>query len=210
MKAVVYHADAPMITKRYPKDTYKNLLIGLKKNCNSFGIPLTHITINGFEGYGDENIFVDADPNDIVYNRDKFFIEYLKNGDEDETYYFTEPDSRINKMFPLLTTDIALLYRGKHPHITPAWRLTKKSALPIFEDVFKLFSGKKTWDTDCTVWHNFYNMLDEQVKLGKTTYKGLTVELRDYKNYCLRRRSSYVSQFKSNHKTDLINQDISS
>jgi hypothetical protein len=207
MKAVVYHADAK-IAERYPKDTYKNLLLGLRKNCNDFNIPLVHITINGFEGYGDENIYVDADPEDIVYNREKFFIEYLKSADSNETYYFTEPDSRINKKFPELTTDLAVLYRGQHPHITPAWRLAKKSALPIFEKVFSLYNeGKKNWDSDCTAWHKFYFLLDKSITTGITTYNNLSVELRDYKSYCMRRRSGYVSQFKSNHKSDLIKQD---
>jgi hypothetical protein len=35
-------------------------------------------------------------------------------------------------------------------------------------------------------------------------YNNLTIELRDYKQYCMRRRTGYVSQFKSNHKTDLV------
>jgi hypothetical protein len=206
MKAVVYHTDAS-ISEKFPKDTYKNLLLGLRKNCNDFNIPLVHITINGFEGYGDENIFVDADPENIVWNREKFFIEYLKSADSNETYYFTEPDSRINKNFPDLTTDLALLYRGKVPRITPAWRLARTSALSIFEEVFDDYTDQKTWNTDCTAWDKFYDKLNPVENLGIHEYKNLTIELRDYKKYCLRRRDAYVSQFKSNHKSDLIRQD---
>lgn len=208
MKAVVYHADAPLITSRYPKDTYKNLLIGLRKNCNDFDIPLVHITINGHQGYGDENIFVDADPNDIVWNREQFFIEYLENTDPNETYYFTEPDSRINRMFPPLTTDLAMLYRGTEPRITPAWRLAKTTALPIFKKAFSLYeTSKKHWNTDCGAWSSMWNVIGEPRSGDIVSYNNLTIELRDYKTYCMRRRSGYVSQFKSNHKTDLVNQD---
>jgi hypothetical protein len=209
MKAVVYHADAPIIADKFSKDTYKNLLIGLKKNCNSFNIPLVHITINGFEGYGDENIFVDADPNDIVWNREKFFIEYLKQVENSEVIYFTEPDSRINKIFPPLITDLSVLLRGTSPRITPAWRLAKKSALPIFEEVFSFYDVEysKSWDADCVIWDKLYSKLNCPTVNDIINYNGLTIELRDYKQYCMRRRTSFVSQFKSHHKDDLLNQD---
>jgi len=209
MKAIVYHTDAPSIADKFPKDTYKNLLIGLKKNCNNFNIPLVHITINGYLGYGDENIFVDADPNNIVWNREKFFIEFLKSVDESEVVYFTEPDSRINTMFPLLTSDLAVLSRGTHPRITPAWRLAKKSALPIFEEVFSFYKDDydKRWDSDCAIWDMLYTKLNSPKINTIVNYNNLTIELRDYKQYCMRRRTGYVSQFKSNHKTDLVEQD---
>lgn len=207
MIAVVYHTDAK-IAKKFPKDTYKKLLLGLRKNCNEFDIPLIHITINGYNGYGDTNIFVDANPEDIVWNREKFFIDFLKSADPNETYYFTEPDSRINKMFPPLTADLAVLYRGREPRITPAWRLAKTSAVPIFEEAFSLYeTNKKEWDTDCTAWSKLWQRIGCPNVNTITNYNGLDIELRDYKTYCMRRRSGYVSQFKSEHKTDLVNQD---
>jgi hypothetical protein len=206
MKAVVYHTDASL-SKKFPKDTYKNLLIGLRKNCNKFDIPLVHITINGFEGYGDENVFVDADPEDITHNREKFFIEYLKTANPKETYYFTEPDSRINKMFPPLITDAAFLYRKGTNTITPAWRLAKRSALPIFEEAFSYYDEDiQDWGRDTAAWKCLYDKL-KHPGLGIAHYKSLTVELRSYKSYCLKRRTGYVSQFKSYHKKHLIEQD---
>ena len=209
MKAVVYHADAK-IAERYPKDTYKNLLLGLRKNCNDFDIPLVHITINGFEGYGDENIYVDADPEDIVWNREKFFIEYLKTADPNETYYFTEPDSRINKMFPMLETDLAMLFREKAPRITPAWRLAKTSALPIFQEVFNEYdTTNKLWDSDCSAWSKFYSKLNLS-GTGITTYNNVSIELRSYKEYCMRKtKNAYVKQFKASTKTNLIESEKS-
>jgi hypothetical protein len=135
MKAVVYHADAS-IAKQFSKNTYKLLFQGLKRNLNSFNIPLVHLTIREFPGWGNENYFFKGDPEDVICNREKFFIEFLKNTNNNETFWFTEPDSRIVSLFPELITDIALLYRNREPHITPAWRLSKKSGLPFFEEVF--------------------------------------------------------------------------
>jgi hypothetical protein len=208
MKAIVYHADAPLIAGRYPENTYKKLLEGLKINCNSFRIPLIHITIEGFQGYGDENIFVKGDPDDIIWNREKFFIDYLQRyADPDEVYYFTEPDSRINRMFPLLTTDLSMLYRKRVPKITPAWRLAKKSALPIFEEAFSYYnSNAKHWDTDIGAWNKIYQKMGEP-QIGITNYKNLSVELRNYKEYCLERVTGYVSQYKSNNKLRCISRD---
>lgn len=206
MKAVVYHADAS-IAKKFPKDTYKNLLIGLRKNCNKFNIPLIHITIKGFEGYGDENIFVDADPENITQNREKFFIELLKSAKDDEIFYFTEPDSRINKEFPPLTTDAAFLFRVGEHTITPAWRLAKKSALPIFEEAYSYYTESvNDWGRDTAAWKQLCDNI-KNPKLGIVQYKGLEIELRRYKDYCFRRRTGFVSQFKSNNKRDLIEQD---
>ena len=201
MKAVVYHTDAS-IAEKFPKDTYKDLLNHLRKNCNDFNIPLVHITVNGFEGYGNENIYVDADPENIVWNREKFFIEFLKNSDPNETYFFTEPDSRIKTIFPPLSTDLAMLYRNVPPHITPAWRLAKKSALPIFEEVFETYNiSNKLWDSDCTAWHNFFSKLDLS-GVGETTYKNLSIELRWYKHYCMK-KGKFTCQFKGKSKKDL-------
>ena len=77
MKAVIYHADT-FLADKFPKDTYKNITLGLKENLNSFNIPLIHITTTGHEGWGDENYFYDGDPRETVYNREKFFLEFLK------------------------------------------------------------------------------------------------------------------------------------
>ena len=206
MKAVVYHTDAS-IANNFPKDTYKKLLIGLRKNCNEFNIPLIHITINGYPGYGNENIFVDADPEDITHNREKFFIELLKLAKDDEVFYFTEPDSRINKMFPPLTVDAAFLFRSGEHTITPAWRLAKRSALPIFEEAFSYYNTSTAdWGRDTLAWKKLCDNI-ENPKLGIVDYNGLKIDLRRYKDYCFRRRSGYVSQFKANSKRDLIEQD---
>jgi len=205
MKAVVYHADAS-IAKKFPEGAYKKLLLELRKNCNKFDIPLVHITINGFESYGDENIFVDADPENIVWNREKFFIDYLKDADPNETYYFTEPDSRIEQIFPPLTTDLALLYRTVPPHIPPAWRLAKKKSLPIFEEVFDDYNtNNKTWNSDSNAWNNFFTKLDLENE-GKTIHNNITIELRSYKHYCTK-KGKYVSQFKGKSKSKLLDRE---
>lgn len=210
MKAVIYHADAK-IAEKYPKDTYRNLLLGLRENLKTFNIPMVHITINGFTGYGDENIYVDADPDDIVWNRDKFFIEYLKNAEDDETYWFTEPDSRIVNMFPPLTTDLALIYRnkkGENP-ILPGWRLATKKALPVFETVFDYFNTNlhhnKLWDSDSGAWGNLYRMLGYPTE-NITTFNDVSIELRPYKQYFMT-GSFYTSQHKSNNKSRLIDKE---
>lgn len=206
MKAVVYHADASKASE-FAKDTYYLLFQGLRRNLNNFNIPLIHLTINGFSGWGDENYFFEGDPKDIVYNREQFFIEFLKNSDNNETYWFTEPDSRLITLFPELTTDIALLYRNREPHITPSWRLSKKSGLPFFEEVFSYYDlQKKSWDGDSFGYQKIWNVLGNPVT-GKLNYKNYSIEFRNYKEYSTR-KSKYTQQYKFRHKEELLIKDL--
>lgn len=206
MKAVIYHADAA-ISLQFPKDTYKNLILGLKKNCNSFSIPLIHLTVNGFEGLGDENFFYDGDPADVIYNREKFFIEFLKHADDD-VYWFTEPDSRINNMFPELNSDLALLIRN-HPtkKLTPAWRLAKKSAVPFFEEALSYYDNSmKDWHGDTAGFRKMWENIGRPETESLINYKNISIELRSYKSYCMR-KSVYTQQFKSNHKSEILERE---
>jgi hypothetical protein len=134
------------------------------------------------------------------------FIDYLKDADPNETYYFTEPDSRIEQIFPPLTTDLALLYRTVPPHIPPAWRLAKKKSLPIFEEVFDDYNtNNKTWNSDSNAWNNFFTKLDLENE-GKTIHNNITIELRSYKHYCTK-KGKYVSQFKGKSKSKLLDRE---
>ena len=207
MKAVVYHADAAH-AENFPKDTYKKLILGLKENCNKFNVPLIHLTIKGFEGYGDENYFFDGDPNDVIYNREAYFIEFLKNADADEEYWFTEPDSRIANMFPPLQTDLALLIRNnEEKRITPAWRLAKKSSIIFFEEALSFYdTSMKNWDGDTIGFRKMWEKIGKPVSEGSIEYKGISIELRNYKHYCMR-KSYYTQQFKSTHKQEILDKE---
>jgi hypothetical protein len=203
MKAVVYHADAS-IAQGFEVGTYKKLMEGLKENCNKFGIPLIHLTIKGFEGWGNENYYFDGDPADIVYNREKFFIEFLKQAD-DEIYWFTEPDSRINVMFPPLEHDLALLIRAHaEKRITPAWRLAKPTALPFFEEALSYYDqAQKAWDGDTVGFRKMWEQIGMPTGEGVVSYNNISIELRNYKQYCMR-KSIFTQQFKADHKNELL------
>ncbi len=205
MKAVIYHTDGKK-SLEYPKDTYKNLILGLKENCNSFGIPLIHLTINGFEGLGDENYFYEGNPDEIIYNREKFFIEFLKSAPEDE-YWFTEPDSRIVNMFPPLEGDLAMLLRKSEKRLNAAWRLAKKSAVPFFEEALSHYDlTRKEWDGDTVGYIKMYELIGNPEEEGTISYKDMTVELRNYKQYCYG-KGYYTRQWKSHWKLELLNNE---
>ena len=205
MKAVIYHADAS-IAGKFPKDTYKNITLGLKENLRSFNIPLIHITLTGHEGWGDENYFYDGDPEDVVYNREKFFLEFLKTCDDD-VYWFTEPDSRLNSELPPLTTDLALLRRNDDVTISPWWRLAKKSAVPFFEELITHFDmERKGWDGDSIAFIKMWEVMGKP-DWGIYEWQGLTVDLRDYKLYT-GRHNPYSRQWKSYNKLELIDENF--
>lgn len=205
MKAVVYHADAS-IAKQFSSNTYELLFDGLRKNLNSFNISLIHLTINGFPGWGNETYYFDGNPEEIIYNREKFFIEFLKNADDNETFWFTEPDSRLIQEFPPLTTDLALLYRNRPPNITPSWRLAKKRAVCFFEEVFSYYDlEKKNWHGDSSAYHKIWELMSSP-GVGILEYNNINIELRIYKEYSTR-KSKYTQQYKYFHKKELLTKE---
>lgn len=214
MKAVIYHADS-FIAKRLseehklPKNIYKHLIEKLKNNLHSFGIELIHLTLHGHEGLGDQNFFYDGDPTHITYNREHCFVNFLKNCPDNE-YWFTEPDTRLNNLFPALAGDLALLMRGTPGNpIPPAWRLAKKSALPFFEEILDCLDSQQKgwWENDSAAFEKMAVRLGNPTKLGHFVYKNLNIELRNYKHYCMR-KSHYSQQFKSHHKIELCDSNF--
>jgi hypothetical protein len=207
MKVVVYHANGPKANE-FAKDLYKDLFKGLKENVNSFGYPLIHLTLKGFEGWGDENYFYDGNPNEVIYNREKICLEYLRSQPDDESiYWFTEPDSRIMSVFEPLDNDLALLLRKKDGvPVTPAWKLCRKKALPFLEDAFSYFDlTQKEWNGDAYGYVEMYN------NVGRPTsnfqYKDVKIELRSYRKYCTT-RGPYSTQFKAKKKYRIVTKDF--
>jgi hypothetical protein len=206
MKAVIYHAKAK-IAENFPPLTYEKLIHGLRKNLNQFDIPLIHLSVYGQMGMGDENHYFDGDPADIIWNREKFFIEFLKEA-PDDVYWFTEPDSRIAQMFPPLAGDLALLRRNDSVAITPAWRLAKKSALPFFEEAFTYYvdeADRRQWHGDSVAYIKMWEQMGKP-NVGQVKYNGMDIDLRDYDSYC-RPNAQYTEQWKANNKIDLLRKE---
>jgi hypothetical protein len=202
MKVVVYHADGP-IAENFPKGTYKTLFKIFKENLKTFNIPLVHITLQGHEGWGDENYFYDRDPAHIVYNREELFLDFLKNAD-DNVYWFAEPDHRLKHMFPPLETDLALLFRQDSTPITPSWRLAKKSAIPFFEEVFSYYdTNNRSWNSDSGAYIKMWEQIGSPTEPGIINYNNMSIDLRPYKQYSMR-KSGYSQQFKGLHKFEII------
>jgi hypothetical protein len=203
MKAVVYHADS-YIAERFQSNIYKHLFKQLKENLHTFNVELIHLTLNGHEGWGDQNYFFDGDPKNITYNREYCFVDFLKTCPED-TYWFTEPDTRINNMFPMLSGDLALLMRATPGNpIPPAWRLAKKSALPFFEEILECLdqTQKGWWEVDTAAFEKMAERMGNPKELGQFNYNNMDIELRNYKHYCMR-KSHFSQQFKGQHKKEL-------
>jgi hypothetical protein len=207
MKAVIYHAEA--IFNWHGDGIYLDLIKGLKENLSTFGITLIHLTIKGHPGLGDENYFYEGDPNEVIYNREKILIEFLKNdATDDEVYWFCEPDFRLIEMFPPLTTDVCMLLRNDSVAITPAWRLAKKSALPFFEESFKYFDlEQKKWHGDSVGWVALYNKMGSPTETGFYNHNGLSVELRPYGWYASRHKARFSKQYKGGSKDQITSQE---
>lgn len=209
MKAVLYHADGHF-GKRHGPNIYKHLTEELRKNLHSFGVSLIHVTVIGHEGWGDENYFYETeDVNAVIYNREKFLLEFMRrDAEEDQTYWFCEPDFRMLAEFPVLTTDLCMLYRQDSVPITPAWRLAKKTALPIFEESFKNFDlSQKEWHGDSPAWQEIHRQLGNPTSVGFYSWRDLSVELRPYGWYASRHKCRYSGQWKGGAKMQITTQE---
>ena len=202
MKAVIYHADGP-IAKNFPEGLYENIFKGFRENLAEFGIPTIHLTLEGHPGWGDENYYYpNLDAADIVYNREVCFIEFLKNA-PDDVYWFSEPDSRVVNLWPELTTDLAMLRRQDTVTINPCWRMCRPSALPFFERVLENFElSQKTWHGDSYAFVRTWEQMDKP-DIGFHEFLGLTVELRDYRQYA-GKKSKFSQQYKAEQKLKLV------
>lgn len=203
MKAVVYYADCPRISFKFPKGLYEELMLGLRNNLKKHNIPLIHITLEGHPGLGDENIYFEGNPDWVNFNREVFFTEFLKKiAENNQTYWFTEPDARLNHPIPDLIGDVAFTVRENR--ISPAWRLAKKTAYPIFQEAIDLFPNDRSkWQGDSEAWAQIYYNMNYPGDDNIIEYKQLKVELRKYKLYNM--TGSYFSQqFKANHKFTII------
>lgn len=205
MKAVIYHADGP-IAERYPPGTYENIFQGFRRNAAHHGVATIHLTVNGHPGWGDENYFIDADPADIVYNRELAFVNFLKQA-PDDVYWFTEPDSRIHRVWPGLAKDcdVALLRRRDTVAINPSWRMATPRALPVFEAALEYFNTEfKTWHGDSYAFVRIWQEMGEPpTGAGIYQYRDVGVELRDFKQYCMP-RSKWSRQSKGDNKLELV------
>jgi hypothetical protein len=210
MKVVMYHADA-WKTQKFEPDAYKKLTVGFKKNLEMFGIELIHLTSNGHEGWGHTNYFYDVDPELINYSREICFVDFIKNtAKEDEIYLFTEPDHRLVELFPPLDGDLALLYRtGDFCPVPPSWRLARKSATPIFEEIFEVYNRTVTNEYNPLVWGGDSDAMKTlwermgQPAFGKTVYNNLNIDFRVYKEYATK-KSKYTKQYKAGNKSIIL------
>lgn len=215
MKAVIFHADGRFGMRHGKGHLYKHLVEELRKNLHKFDIPLIHVTVLGHEGWGDENYFYEVENiNEVIYNREKCLLEFMrKDATEDEIYWFCEPDFRMLKEFPPLTADLAMLYRQDPMPMTPAWRLAKKSALPVFEEAFKHFDiSRKEWHGDSPAWIKLWQMLGSptQNKSETKQYKwnNITIELRPYGHYASRSKCIYSGQWKGGSKWSIASKEF--
>lgn len=185
MKAVVYHADAQRHDGTPAGRLYRELFKTFRQRTNNFGMPLVHLTLSGFDGWGDENHYFEGlISGNIVLNREEVFSAFLASA-PDDVYWFCEADYLINNMWPPLEADCAMLFRrdSKAP-MTPAWRLAKPSALPFFmelRDAMRMEDGK-SWHGDTEAFRKIWALMGSP-KEGTIDYKGVKIEMRDYTHY---------------------------
>lgn len=191
MKAVVYHADAHYADGKPVGDTYKRLFKGFNENCHKFGLQTVHVTLEGHEGWGDENFYVSGlDPQNVMLNREICFHAFLEQAPHD-VYWFTETDYRIFRTWEPLKADCALLLRPDDDvKINPAWRMATPKALPIFKAMrdntqsVKLRPGVGwDWHCDSEGFRKLWEQMGSPTTLEPLEFLGCKVEFRRFSEY---------------------------
>lgn len=191
MKAVVYHADSHFAWGPKVGDLYARLFVKFKERCKAYGFEkVIHLTLDGFPGWGDESIhYRGYNPEEVMFNREQIFAEFLGNASPG-VYWFGEPDFVFFSKWPDLTTDASFLYRaGDAVSMSPGWRLVTEKAAPIFAEIAELTRNVelrpgvgRDWHCDSASFTSMWKRMGRP-QLGTFEYKGLTVEMREYRQY---------------------------
>jgi len=212
MKAVVYHADSHFAWGPAVGDLYAQLFPKFIDRCHRFGFEkVIHLNLEGFPEWGDETInYKGYEAKDVMYNRELIFADFLENA-PDDVYWFGEPDYVFFKKWPVLSTDLALLYRhGDSVPMTPGWRLARPKASPIFREIAEIVKevpiGEgigRDWHCDSVAFVSMWKRFGKP-KEGHVAYKGISVEMRVYKEYV--KPGVYCRNYNGPSKHKLIDQ----
>lgn len=204
--SVIYHNDKQDLWNA-PDGAYKTIIEFYKEQLHKHDIKLIHLSTEGHDGWGDVNIHYPGNPEEVMWNRENFFVKFLKEDAEDEYYWFGEPDVIINKLPDSTDCDIALLKRNDKISINPSFRLAKKTALPYFEELIENYNlDKKTWHGDSDAHAYMGAKLGAQGKLnvGKVEYNGMRIEFREHNDYMHQQSGKYLRHFKFTNKKSLL------
>ena len=209
MKAVIYHADGPILFENPYPDLYKVIVDWYRKQVNKFGMELVHLTTEGHEGWGDINYHFQGDLAEPMYNREVFFTRYLRDYANGGWHWFGEPDAVIRKMFPMPMdgVDPVFLFRENDSvQISPCFRLAKQSALPMFEEILSLYDlKKKDWYGDSHAFVEIAKRISKakHLNIGIRRDNGVAVELRQWRRYSDLSGDNYINHYKFKNKVDL-------
>lgn len=211
LHVVFYHTTAPNLVHAIPPDTYEKICKWFVKQCHEWRFDVTHLTCSRDEKYTDDAIVMKGEPKDIVKNREYAFVEFLEVfAKEKQVYLFTEPDLKFLAYFPDLppTCDIALLYRHKDtPHISPAWRLCRKSALPFFQMIESeiIHTVNPDWHGDSIALNEIWKKMERKANLPREYFEfgGLHYQFRSFEDY-IKSRCRYSYHYTANNKNRLL------
>ena len=228
MRAVVYHTWTPQPWGEAKgwnpgPELYRKLFEGLRKNVHEFGIDVVLLTLGGCrslrsmgepEALGDDNLAIggpipDAWFRQVVEAREVAFSWFLQeHAAPSETYWFTEPDSRILEEIPPLPegVDLALCYRkDSGPHITPAWRLARQGAQPFFDRCVYMMVTRdvdRCWNGDSEIFSSLWEEMGKPVAGDIVEFLGVRIQLRAYKDYI--KPGRYTRNWKWRSKEQLV------
>ena len=206
MKVVYYHADARALWD-VPAGLYKRIAEKFLRNCESFGLEVIHLTLDGHEGWGHRTIhFGGLDPAEVVYNREVCFSAFLAEAGPGE-YLFTEPDSQILRAVVPSNADCMLLYRhDSGPHLCPALRLAKPAALPLFERIRDVIApmtaDRRAWHGDSVAFAELYQAIGAPLATGGFRCGDVSIELRRYVDYM---KGPAMRFWKNSRKLEMVN-----
>ena len=186
MRVCCYFAYAEGAHPLAGRGDYDALIPVMSKFVHRHGYKLDHLTCGDEPAFGDRCIrHADLDPRFVMWNREVAWLRYLQELPEGEQAVLVEPDCLLLRKIPPLTdADLMLLQRdGETP--SPGFRLAKRSSLPLYEEVVRVYSEM---GDDLRVIHGdviaLRVALDAKRSVVPSQWRGLRIEVRKFFDYC--------------------------
>lgn len=202
--AVIYHTDSHRENGENVGDMYRRMIRLQDRMLPDSFDKAYLLTADDYNLSFIEPIKVEGlNRNHIMYNREVTFRNFMRTAEEGNQYVFMEPDQIWHKV-PVIERDLALVHRRRvGPHLCPAVRIAKASALPIFEwwvNRYEEQDYQRDWHGDSRVFADLYKALEEPDILKIKTFEGVSIQFLDYNLYINAKHHSTKRTFARNFK----------
>lgn len=142
MKVVCYFAAAEGVHPHCTVAEYDEIWPVMQASVERQGYELIHLTGREDKARCKTVLRYDIDPAVVMYSREVAWAGFLETLEDGEQAVLVEPDAYLLRPIPPLRDDKdMLLLRRPGKSLPSGFRLAKRSALPFYREVVRVYSG---------------------------------------------------------------------